>query len=392
MKLLFIHDIKALLCGDNVYARSYGRNIWERYLKVFDNITVCTRCREVDSEKIKGIDKVTGKNVYFENRIGMFKGPDAFFSKKIRNILRENVKRHDAIIIRLDSFLGLMAVRECKKQKKPYLIECVGCAWDSFWNHGIAGKILAPFIFIQMKSAIKNAPFVIYVTKDFLQHRYPTKGQNTNISNVVLPSINDSLLQTRFEHIEHSDESTINLMTIANVGVRYKGFQYVIRALGIIKKEKGYCNYKYHIVGEGDQSFLKDEAIRANVLENIIFHGAVSHDNVFELLKNEVDIYIQPSLQEGLPRAMIEAMSRAVPCIGTDVAGIPELIQKEFIYKRSGNMPKQIASLLAKFTKDRQKDAAQFNFENSKNYDSDVLTHRRTNFLNLYKSSLNNAN
>lgn len=389
MKLLFIHDIKALVCGKDVFARSYGPNIWERYLKVFDSITVCTRCRKVvDKDQVKGIDKVTGERVQFDDRIGMFLGPDAFFLKRIWSILREDIQKHDGVIIRLDSFMGLMAVRECRKQNKPYIIECVGCAWDSFWNHGIAGKILAPFLFAQMKMAIKNAPYVIYVTKKFLQDRYPTKGRNTNISNVALPAIEDVVLKERLIRIDTKDRDKKHLMTLANVGIRYKGFQFVIHALGIIKKQTGKCDYVYHIVGEGNQTYLREQADKAGVTECIVFHGPVKHEQVFNLLKNDVDIYIQPSLQEGLPRAMIEAMSCALPCIGSDVAGIPELIQSDYIYKRSRNMSKQIASILESFNKKKMKDASKYNFETSKNYASELLTERRTKFLIEYKKSL----
>lgn len=388
MKLLFVHDVKALLYKDEVYARSYGKNIWERYLNVFDQVTVCTRSKPASEAQIKGIDKITGDKVSFDNRIGMFKGPDAFFSHHIHQVLRENIKSHDGVIVRLDSFMGLIAINECKRQNKPYLIECVGCAWDSFWNHGIAGKILAPFLFFQMKKAIKNAPFVIYVTKEFLQHRYPTLGLNTNISNVSLPTIDDEVLRARLQRIDLGTGKVKHVATVANVGVRYKGFQFVIEALGIIKKQTGKCDYIYHIVGEGDQSCLRKQAKHSNVSENIIFHGAVNHEDIFTLMKDEIDIYIQPSLQEGLPRAMIEAMSCALPCIGTDVAGIPELIQPEYIYKRSVNMPKQIAVLLESFNRDNMKSSSQYNFDNSKNYSSDVLTKRRTDFLNIYKSSL----
>ena len=388
MKLLFVHDVKALVCGNDVYARSYGSNIWERYLKAFDSVTVCTRCRPASEDQVKGIDKVTGPRVTFDNRIGMFMGPDAFFSKHIRLVLRDNILKHDGVVVRLDSFLGLIAVRECKKLNKPYIVECVGCAWDSFWNHGIAGKILAPFLFLQMKKAVEKAPFVVYVTRYFLQHRYPTKGKNTNISTVALPEIDEAVFSTRVDKI-NANLGVKHMMTVANVGVRYKGFQFVIQALGLIKKNTGKSNYIYHIVGEGDQTFLKKQAERADVVENVVFHGPVQHKQVFELLKNNVDIYIQPSLQEGLPRAMIEAMSCALPCIGSDVAGIPELAQPEYIFKRSGNMPKQIASILESFTQEKMKDAAQYNFENAKNYASDILTDRRTNFLIEYKKTIN---
>lgn len=388
MNLLFIHDIKALVYGNEVYARSYGPDIWKRYLKVFDRVTVCTRCHNADENQVRGIDKVTGDSVFFDKRIGMFKGPDAFFSKRIHNILRGNILNHDGIVIRLDSFLGLMAVRECEITGKPYIIECVGCAWDSFWNHGIAGKILAPFMYLMMKRAIKNAPFVIYVTKFFLQRRYPTNGLNTNISNVALPKSDDHVLVERLERIRSKENEQIHLMTLANVGVKYKGFQFVIKALGIIKKRIGKCNYVYHIVGEGEQAYLRQQARKADVSENVIFHGPVKHEDVFNLLKQKVDIYIQPSLQEGLPRAMIEAMSCALPCMGSDVAGIPELIQEEFIYKRSKNMPKQIARILENYSPDKKESAAKYNFINSKNYASDLLEKRRTDFLNVYKNNL----
>ena len=67
MKLLFVHDVKALLYKDEVYARSYGKNIWERYLNVFDQVTVCTRSKPASETQTKGIDKITGDKVSFDN-------------------------------------------------------------------------------------------------------------------------------------------------------------------------------------------------------------------------------------------------------------------------------------------------------------------------------------
>lgn len=389
MKLLFVHDIKALRVGDQVFARSYGREIWERYLKVFSSVTVCTRCKQVESRMARGVDMLTGDNVRFDGRIGMFKGPEVFFNARIRDIIRADILANDGVIVRLDSFLGLLTIWECKKLKRPYLIEVVGCAWDSFWNHGPLGKVLAPFMFLLMRRAIKQAPYVIYVTKHFLQSRYPTKGLNTNISNVALPQIDDNILEHRLKRIEEMNDITpVHLMTAANVGVRYKGFQFVIKALGVIKKRMGRCRFVYHIVGEGDQTYLRKIARACNIDDNVVFHGGVKKAEVFRLLQYETDIYIQPSLQEGLPRAMIEAMSYGLPCIGTDVAGIPELLSSESIYRRRDNMPKSIASLLERFSKDIMLEQASANFNSAKNYSADILNARRTNFLETYVQTL----
>ncbi len=389
MKLLFIHDIKALLLDNNVFARSYGPTIWKRYLYTFSDILVCTRSQNGTPQLINGIDKLNGANVKFDSRIGMFRGPEVFFSRRIKNILREDIKDADGIIIRLDSFLGLIAEKECRKQRKPYVIEVVGCAWDSFWNHGVAGKVLAPIMFLMMKKAVKKAQYTIYVTKEFLQRRYPTTGLSTNISNVSLPTADETILKNRILKIRQTDlMSSLHIMTTANVGVRYKGFQYVIKALGLIKKKYNRCNLIYHVVGEGDQSYLRNIAKKSEVSENIVFHGAMSNSGVFDLLK-DIDIYIQPSLQEGLPRAMIEAMSCAVPCIGTDVAGIPELINDKFIYKRGRNMPQEIARLLLAFDLNTLEQEAINNFEKAKDYDSQTLNSRRNEFLKKYTESLN---
>lgn len=380
MKLLFVHDIKSLVCNGEVYARSYGPDIWARYLEVFESIKVCTRSRNATEEQVKGIDKLTCQGVSFDERIGMFAGPDAFLRKRIKKILAEDIRESDAMICRMDSFMGLMAVEECRRQNKPYIIEVVGCAWDSFWNHGICGKIIAPFMYYIMKRAVKKSKYVIYVTKDFLQQRYPTEGINTNISNVALATPQDKVLKDRITRISNKRNSKTHLFTAANVGVRYKGMHFVIEALGVLKR-KGYTGYVYHMVGEGNQSFLRSVAKRCGVEDLVVFHGPVSHSEVIDLLCNQCDVYIQPSLQEGLPRSVIEAMGCALPCICSDVAGIPELVNNAFLFNRSKNIPQQLSRLILSMDSEQQKVQAEINFNKAKEYAYPILREKRNNFL-----------
>ena len=385
MSLLFVHDVKADISNDLVYARSYGYNIWsERYLPSFNSMIICFRTRPTNEDLHGKVDLSTGPNVQFEKRIGMFKGPEVFFNGRIKRIIQEDMAKSDAVIVRLDSFLGLLTIRECRKINKPYIIELVGCAWDSFWNHGLTGKILAPYLFLRTRKEVYQAPYVIYVTKAFLQHRYPTKGLNTNISNVKLTSQLEADLEERVRKINCHD-GAYTLGTAANVDVKYKGQQYVIKALGILKK-KGITNYRYQILGDGDQSFLKRIAEENGVQQQVQFLGSVSHEKVFEWLRNDVDIYIQPSMQEGLPRSVIEAMSLGVPCIGSDVAGIPELLDSKWVFNRKKCKELEIAKLLRKMTKDEMLLQANRNFEEAKLYNFDVLQNRRKSFFERFIS------
>lgn len=385
MNLLFVHDVKAEIYGNDVFARSYGYDIWkERYLPNFNKIQVCFRTKKTN-KNLKGISDISsGPCVGFDKRIGMFKGPEVFFSKRIKEILRDDIKENEAVIVRLDSFLGLQTISECRRANKPYMIELVGCAWDSFWNHGLSGKMLAPYLFMRTKKEVKRAPFVVYVTSEFLQNRYPTRGVNTNISNVKLNKQNPEDLHRRLEKIANSKEKIV-LGTAANVDIRYKGQQFVLEALGILKK-KGLTNFEYQILGAGDQTFLLNMAKKYNVQDQVKMLGSFSHEKVFEWLKKDLDVYIQPSLQEGLPRSVIEAMSVGLPCIGSDVAGIPELLDSVWVFPRKKNKGKGIAELLLKIDKNNLEEQAIRNFKEAKKYDYDLLLEKRYEILEKYKS------
>lgn len=391
MDLLFVHDVKAEIYNGEVFARSYGYDIWkERYLPNFDNIQVVFRTKQAERDLNGVSDKSSGPNVSFEDRVGMFLGPDVFFSNRIKSILRENIDAADAVIVRLDSFMGLQTIKECRKKNKPYMIELVGCAWDSFWNHGLSGKILAPYLFLRTKREVKNAPFVVYVTSEFLQRRYPTNGVNTNISNVKLHAQGAEVLENRLRKISENGKKVV-LGTAANVDIRYKGQQYVIEALGILKKQ-GITNFEYQILGAGDQSYLKDVAKKNNVEDQVKLLGSYPHEKVFDWLKNELDIYVQPSLQEGLPRSVIEAMSVGLPCIGSDVAGIPELLDKEWVFRRKGNKAEEIAELLKNIEKDSLKKQAERNYKESALYDYELLLKKRYSILEQYKKYICKGN
>ena len=81
-------------------------------------------------------------------------------------------------------------------------------------------------------------------------------------------------------------------------------------------------NIKFVILGEGE---LKQKLIKLakdlGVSDRVIFKGFVSHEKIPKYLK-ACDIFIRPSLSEGMGNSFIEAMACRIPVIATPVGGI----------------------------------------------------------------------
>lgn len=388
MGCLFVHDFRSYNKDGEVYTGNLSYEIWrERYIKFFGSVKVLNRTEDMkETDSPSRYVQASGTNVEFLNEIDVFT-PVSFLKKikKYKKIIYKHVDESDFVIIRLDSFLGLIAAKRCRDVGKKYLIEVVGCVWDSFWNKGAYGKVVAYPLLKRMQREIKLAPYVVYVTEKFLQERYPTKGRNTNISNVLLPKHDDGVLQRKLEVIRSRGNDPYQIVTVASVSVKYKGQDSVIRALGELKKN-GNTQFIYHLIGGGDQSYLKSVASESGVEDQIIFHGSMKHDDVMTFL-DSCDIYIQPSKQEGLPRALIEGMSRALMCYGTRVAGIPELLDDDMLFSKRNDNYKEIADLFGRITNEKYIEQVKKNFLEAQKYEIDVLARRREQFFTEFRNS-----
>lgn len=377
VKVLFAHD-HILYKYQNDYYSSGGlsKSSLERYTNVFNELIVLSRQKQVKSIPQK-MTKATGKNMTFKAvpNINSLKG---FFQiKRVEKSILTTLQKVDAVIVRLPSIIGNITLKIAKKMDIPYLIEVAGCAWDAFWYHSLKGKIMAPIMYITTKNNVKRAPYVHYVTKHFLQNRYPTRGKSINCSNVVLDKINPEILAKRLNRIKTFKlDNTIVLGTIGALDVKYKGQENVIKAISNLKKQ-GY-KLKYHLVGGGNADYLNNIIIEENLIDEVSIKGKMSHEKIYAFF-DSLDLYIQPSLTEGLPRSVIEAMSRACPVMGTTAGGIPELVSSGFLFKK--NSVKEIEEKLKLISEKTLENEAIRSFEAVKEYDKKVLELRRYNFL-----------
>lgn len=104
-----------------------------------------------------------------------------------------------------------------------------------------------------------------------------------------------------------------------------KGVDLLIRAFGAIEGE----DLELHIVGDGPESGrLRALASKAGDDVPIFFHGRARHGDMAAWY-NASDLFCLPSLNEGTPNVILEALACAVPVVAADTGGIPEILSGE---------------------------------------------------------------
>lgn len=379
MNILFAHDLTLKVYKNNYYSLgTINKDIMERYLIGNDKIYIYAR-------QVKAIEEPKQlSNINTENIIcipsNIYHSPTDYFMKhnNLKTEVQKALKGINFCVVRLPSFLGGIVYEEAKKIGIPCMVELVGCPWDSLWYYGgIKAKLFAPIMYYKTKKEIKNSKYVVYVTKEYFQNKYPTKGKNINCSNVNIENVSDDILESRVNKIKSSN-NTYKIGLIGSLNVKYKGQDTAIKAISLLKNK---FNIELHFLGSGDKENWIDLIKQYGVENRVFFDGTLpSGDPVYNWLDN-MDIYLQPSLTEGLPRSVIEAMSRGCPVIGTEAGGIPELLQKELVIKKKDY--KDLAIKIEKLLNDKKmmEKIAKENFEEAKKYNKSLLNEKRRKFI-----------
>lgn len=379
MKLLFVFDMRVYENRGNYYTTSITQEVIDRYRQLCGSLSWCACVIPHDDEKFcRRFNRVRKDSVAM---ISLHKINTAagFWQQQKENdrILEQAVRAHDMLIIRLPSMTGIQAIRLAEHHHKPYMVELVSCTWDALWNHSFRGRLLAPFSWQLMRRTMKRIPMAMYVTRRFLQRRYPCGGESIGCSDVSLPARDPEVLVRRLERIEQTGRRTepLRVGTLAAVNVRYKGQQDVIAAMGRLKRQG--IRVEYELAGSGDPEFLLNIARKWGVEEQVHILGSIPHEQIFLWFEN-LDVYIQPSKQEGLPRAVVEAMSQACPVIGARTGGIPELIAPQMVF--AAGRVRQICRIVKKLDCRMLRKHAVRNYNKAGEYEWEVLEQKRQAF------------
>ncbi len=330
MNIVVTLDFRFVRTPDGrVWTRTtYPYAFWERYLGVFDEVKIVARAeakRAVD----ENYQPVTGLGVRFLP-VPYYLGPWQYLKarKQVRATVRSAIGAGDAVLCRVGSRLADDLLPMLWEKSRPYGLEVVGDPYEAF-APGAIKHPLRPYLRHQATESLKEqctrAAAVSYVTQRALQRRYPSQSSFVaGVSDIDLPSSWFAESPRTFGHVDPVRPP--RLLFIGSLEQMYKGQDVLLQAVAEVRKK---IPAELRLVGTGRHRQELETRARSLSLESCVhFTGELDPAAV----RAEIDaatLLVLPSRTEGVPRVVVEAMARALPCIATNVGGIPELLDSE---------------------------------------------------------------
>lgn len=250
-----------------------------------------------------------------------FKGSNAskFYSRTVGMLIQSLTQRKEYDIIHVQCSAGPVSFPSAiTGTLASYLLK----KKFIFTYHN--SKILYPRLF---KLCLRKADTVFLVSqlqKDLIQKCYPELVHKA----LIIPNGFD---QSKF-YVKDQRECRVSLrlptdkkilLTVGNL-LDVKGHRYLIEAMEMIKGKRK--DVICVIVGTGYlRQELSDKITQLGLGNDVILTGGKPHDEI-PLWMNSCDLFVLPSLNEGNPTVMFEALGCGKPFVGTKVGGVPEVI------------------------------------------------------------------
>jgi teichuronic acid biosynthesis glycosyltransferase TuaC len=206
-----------------------------------------------------------------------------------------------------------------KSFNKPVVVEALGTDINLYSELFLRKKLIS----WSLKKCEK-----VFAVSGALRDKILKLGVDENAVKVVLNGIDRNMFKP-LDKFECRNELKLVrdkkiILFIGNL-VPVKGIEYLIKAFHKI----GGTDHILVLVGDGFlEEELKSQALRLGISEKVYFAGKQSHPEI-PIWLNACDVFCLPSLNEGCPNVVLEALACGTPVVASSVGGIPEMIKTE---------------------------------------------------------------
>lgn len=368
-----------------IWSGTFPNAIWQRYRNSFEAVEVIGRVRDIAGldESLKRVD---GDGVIFRP-LPYYHGPAQYLANwlSVRRALRDIAEANLPLILRVPSNLAHVLAPRLRAKGIPYAVEVVADPWDIF-SPGTMRHFLRPifrrYYTAELRRHCREADASLYVTQRALQARYPAKNGTltAGVSDVDLTA--DAFRASPRNASSFKGARPFRIVCVGAFDLLYKGQDVLIRAFSQLRDQI----FELVMVGDGVRlPVMRKLAANMGCSHQVRFLGQLATGDAVRQVLDASHLFVLPSRQEGLPRAMLEAMARALPCVGSAVGGIPEILEKQCL------VPVGDASALASKISTLASDADELarlsarNLARARDFDDERLSGQREAFLEGFR-------
>jgi len=234
--------------------------------------------------------------------------------------------------------MGVPALLSKKILKFPYAV----------WGRGSDVYLPDWFTKLTSKTIIKNANSVIALTEDMKQAMQAIYYRDiTIVPNGI--DLKEYISELPVQIVEGAEKRILFVGRLHPV----KGVRYLLQAMSIVHQELPEA--KLILVGDGEErEYLESLTDSLGIRECVEFAGRVPHERVQDYM-NLAEVFVLPSLSEGFPVTILEAMACGLPIVATRVGGVPDIIEDGANgYLINTKNPEQIAEALLRVLQDEE--------------------------------------
>jgi glycosyltransferase involved in cell wall biosynthesis len=242
------------------------------------------------------------------------------FDPRIVSKLRALMKTAKPDIIQSHNFKGHFLVRFAALHRS--------CRWVAF-HHGYTYSDFKNQIYNQLdRWSLPRAHRVVTVCRPFAEHLAKIGVAPERISvqhNMVNSFVAASEAEVRrLREIHHIPPDALVVLSVGRLS-REKGFRDLIEAVGLLRSEILSREVRFVIVGEGpERAEITARANNLGVADFVVLAGQQQQMTGYYSM---ADLVAMPSLTEGSPNVLLEAMAAGKAIVATRVGGIPEIAQ-----------------------------------------------------------------
>jgi glycosyltransferase involved in cell wall biosynthesis len=369
---------------------------YREYLDVFDSVRVISRVFPVSRVEPNFLP-VEGPGVEFYAMPG-YKGPFGFLGQfvNVRQRAKHAVPVGSAVILRVHSQVANSVEDWLTRRSIPYSLEVTADPYDVLSpaaNRHPVAPVARRYFTRRMQRQCRHAVAVSYVTQSYLQRRYPPAfeagvgGKVSDALQCVMAVSDVSLASESFVSRPRAalhDPSCLRIVFVGTLGSFYKGPDLLVEAAAICKRRG--IPLRVRFIGSGQQmGSLEKRCVRLGVEQEVVFVGNVTAGEPVRNELDQADLFVLPSRAEGVPRAMLEAMARGLPCLGSAIGGIPELLHEEDLVSpdNPAALAKGITEVFSSPAKVERMSTR--NLLKASEYSTVVLAHQRRKFYRAVK-------